>query len=250
MNEIVKEITSKYWRAKKFIIDSSFHLVPSCKILLYHRVALIGNDPDYLAVSPKNFEAHMRYLKSKYKVISLRKLVENITTNKLSKKNIAVTFDDGYVDNFTNAREILEKYKIPANFFVTTEVTKFHKINSRMNLSQLNELSNMKLFSIGAHAKSHLRLSKFSKKIQKEEIESSKNKLENILGKKVNYFAYPFGQKADFGADTIDLVKKAGYLAAFTAVRGIVTRNSYMFELPRYSVKNWGLQEFRKKVGL
>lgn len=254
MNGIGEKITKTfidiYWILKKTVIDSSYYIFPSTKILLYHRIASLKNDPDKLAVSPKNFEAQIKYLRLRYSVISLKDLVDDVKQRKIRKRSLVITFDDGYLDNFTYAKKILEKFDIPATFFVTTDVNKFQKNNSIMSSSQLNKLSKSKLFSIGAHTMSHVRLSEISQKRQKEEIGTSKSKLEEIIGKKIDYFAYPFGQKEDFGIIAIDLVKKAGYKAACTAILGNVTNYSDIYKLSRYTIKNWELPEFNKRVGL
>jgi peptidoglycan/xylan/chitin deacetylase (PgdA/CDA1 family) len=90
-------------------------------ILMYHRIINIDTDPWDLAVSPENFEEHLQVLKG-YNVISLGEL-EKILLNKnrLPDNTIAITFDDGYVDNYHTAKPLLEKYNMPASFFITND---------------------------------------------------------------------------------------------------------------------------------
>jgi peptidoglycan/xylan/chitin deacetylase (PgdA/CDA1 family) len=89
-------------------------------ILLYHRVIDISSDPQLLSVSPWQFENQLLYLKDKYNVVSLRQLVEQVKCKGSFKKQIAITFDDGYFDNFRYAAPLLIKYNLPATFFVST----------------------------------------------------------------------------------------------------------------------------------
>ncbi|HEX2866162.1 MAG TPA: FkbM family methyltransferase [Ignavibacteriales bacterium] len=88
-------------------------------VLLYHRVALDPLDTQLLSVSPKNFEEQIKFLKDNFKIVHLRNLIDEIKNKALVPNTIAITFDDGYLDNFTNALPILEKFKVPATIFVT-----------------------------------------------------------------------------------------------------------------------------------
>lgn len=87
-------------------------------ILMYHRVDNRNIDilPYYanLRVSLKNFENQMKYLSKNYNVIPLQEFINGNTP----KKSVILTFDDGYLDNYTNAYSILKKYNLPATFFV------------------------------------------------------------------------------------------------------------------------------------
>lgn len=91
---------------------------PRAVILAYHRVAELFCDPELLSVSPAYFEMQMRELKDKYDVITVSQLVTNIANDCLAPKTICITFDDGYLDNFEIAAEILDKLGLPASFFV------------------------------------------------------------------------------------------------------------------------------------
>lgn len=83
--------------------------------LLYHRVNNLKNDKNLLAVSPENFYEHMSYLKENYPIVRFEQ-----NWNDLVSDAVCITFDDGYMDNFTNALPILREMEIPATVFVTT----------------------------------------------------------------------------------------------------------------------------------
>jgi peptidoglycan/xylan/chitin deacetylase (PgdA/CDA1 family) len=89
-------------------------------ILMYHRVAELEIDPWSLSVTPQNFGEHLEVLQKHYHPLSLPQLVEALRENKLPDRAVVVTFDDGYVDNLYNAKPLLEKYNIPATFFIST----------------------------------------------------------------------------------------------------------------------------------
>ncbi len=68
------------------------------------------------------FEKLILYLKERYAIIPLKELFENYRSQKkVPKKTIAITFDDGYINNFTVALPILKKHNVPATFYLITE---------------------------------------------------------------------------------------------------------------------------------
>jgi len=74
-----------------------------------------------LAVSPQHFDRQCAYLKRHYNVISLDEMVTQLIEGRpLPAKAVALTFDDGYLDNFTQAFPILQKHGLNATFYVTT----------------------------------------------------------------------------------------------------------------------------------
>ena len=98
-----------------------------CAVLMYHRVV---DNPETehdhtelgLFVSTDTFEKQIAYLSRKYNVIPLGQLVDALIERKtLPRRSIAITFDDGWRDNFTHAYPILKRYKTPATIFLTTD---------------------------------------------------------------------------------------------------------------------------------
>lgn len=93
---------------------------PKAMVLMYHRIARLESDVWDIAVSPAHFEEQLQLLKKEGKVISMKALAEGVRKGNLKRNSIAITFDDGYVDNFEAAKPLLEKYELPATFFITT----------------------------------------------------------------------------------------------------------------------------------
>ncbi|CAN5331909.1 hypothetical protein BH23BAC3_BH23BAC3_32660 [soil metagenome] len=88
-------------------------------VLMYHRINTPDSDPWNLSVSPEKFEKHLKVLKNNFSVVSTDELVRQLNAKKIRNRSVAITFDDGYLDNFITAKPILEKYSIPATFFIT-----------------------------------------------------------------------------------------------------------------------------------
>ena len=86
-------------------------------VLMYHRINDVVDPPAaHLTVSVADFEKQLQYFKTNYQILGLR---DNWTN--LKKTGVVLTFDDGYADNYTKALPLLEKYNIPATFFIATE---------------------------------------------------------------------------------------------------------------------------------
>lgn len=87
---------------------------------MYHRVAAAAVDPHGLAVSPAHFSQHLGYLQKTCHPMSLLDLVDAGERDALPPRAVAVTFDDGYVDNLTEAYPLLQTAQVPAVVFVTS----------------------------------------------------------------------------------------------------------------------------------
>jgi peptidoglycan/xylan/chitin deacetylase (PgdA/CDA1 family) len=89
-------------------------------VLLYHRIADEASDPFGLCVTPAHFEEHLQVIRRLGTPTALGDLVAGVRDGKVPDNAICLTFDDGYLDNYTAAAPLLEKYDIPATIFFTT----------------------------------------------------------------------------------------------------------------------------------
>jgi peptidoglycan/xylan/chitin deacetylase (PgdA/CDA1 family) len=96
-------------------------------ILAYHRILNPKTDPQLLCTTPQNFEEQLKIISKFYNPISLAELRSAIIEKKIPNKSTVITFDDGYVDNLLFAKPLLEKYKIPATVFITTDYVNKNK---------------------------------------------------------------------------------------------------------------------------
>ena len=95
---------------------------PSAAVVLYHRVAVAPHDHHALAVSPEAFRSQVQHLCQSWRVLPLRTLAAAAASGDLPERGIALTFDDGYVDNLEIAAPILAELGVPATFYLTTEL--------------------------------------------------------------------------------------------------------------------------------
>jgi peptidoglycan/xylan/chitin deacetylase (PgdA/CDA1 family) len=100
------------------------------------------------------------------------------------------------------------------------------------------------LVEIGAHTATHPSLAALPLEGQRQEMVLSKERLEKLLGRRVSSFAYPFGGRAQFSAETVLAAQGVGFQSACTTVDTLVTPSADPFELPRFQVRDWDGDEF------
>jgi peptidoglycan/xylan/chitin deacetylase (PgdA/CDA1 family) len=91
------------------------------QVLAYHKISP-AEHPLFEPIDPVIFEQHVRFLKDSYRVMDLHELVERSGKGDVPERAVAITFDDGYQDNYEYAFPILKKYGVPATIFVATGV--------------------------------------------------------------------------------------------------------------------------------
>lgn len=93
---------------------------PRLHVLIYHRVM---PEPDPLRpweIDQRQFHEHMRWISGVFRVIPLSQAVSELDAGTLKRRSLAITFDDGYLDNTTHALPILQSFDFPATFFCTS----------------------------------------------------------------------------------------------------------------------------------
>lgn len=191
----------------------------SVPVLMYHYIEAptASTTMKGLYLDPKIFADQLQSLeKNSYQTIFMSDLAISIKKEKkLSGQNIALTFDDGYEDFYTQAFPLLKKYNSKATLYVI-----INRLDTKgyLTRSQVKELASSGLVEIGSHTFNHPDLRKLKSKDAKFEIEASKRILEQISGKPVLTFAYPFGY---YEPEFFTTVSASHYLAAVSVKPGI-----------------------------
>jgi peptidoglycan/xylan/chitin deacetylase (PgdA/CDA1 family) len=208
-------------------------------ILMYHYVSVPPPDADKyrldLSVTPANFDAQMEYLASEgYHPVRLSDVAEFLRNGKpLPINPIVLTFDDGYLDNHQYALPILKKYKFPATFFIIAQIVDDKK-PGYMTWNQIEDLA-IEGMEIGSHSMTHPDLKDKPRVFQTSEIAGSKLVIESRIGTPIKSFSFPAGK---YDAQTIQLLRAAGYLAAVTTEpQGAKQSADAVFELQRIRVR-------------
>lgn len=146
---------------------------------------------------------------SGYHTILPDQLYAYLTTGAaLPSKPIMLTFDDTDLDQFTIANPELKKYGFKAVYFIMTVSIGRPNYMTKEQIKQLSDEGNV----IGSHTWDHHNFKKFTGKDWETQIDKPTKKLEDITGKKITYFAYPFGL---WNAQGLPELKSRGFKAAF-----------------------------------
>ncbi|QHI70282.1 polysaccharide deacetylase family protein [Tichowtungia aerotolerans] len=113
---------------------------------------------------------------------------------------------------------------------------------------QLKQISEGELISIGAHTINHPVLANLSSDSQFFEINTSRQRLEKLLGAEVKTFAYPYGRGIDYCHSTVQCLRKAGFACACTTIPHLIGRWTDALQMSRFSVGNWNGGVFRKNL--
>lgn len=228
-------------------------LRPRAAVLLYHRIAAPSTDPHRQAVPPAVFESHLEMLRREYHVTAL----EDLAGNRYRDRTVAVSFDDGYVDNLTAAAPIAARLGIPITVFVAVQPVldgrpfpwdEREEHGCPLTVEELRRLAAFPGVGIGAHTMTHPRLSAISEEDQRQEMMEARARLEELTGRPVDFLAYPFGKPGDIGPETPKLAEAAGYRAAFLSQAGRIVPSSPRFALPRLSVHGWPAEELARRL--
>lgn len=205
------------------------------RILTYHS---IDANPAFYSVNPKEFHCQMEYLRRNYDVLSLDQLLDFVEGKKsLRRKSVALTFDDGYYDNYSNVYPYLKKYNLPAAIFLCTG-----RVGQQMDLDgiPLKMLAwkdvlemNQNNVTIGVHTVRHRDLTKLTIEEARGELVKSKQEIENRIGRDVEYFAYPSGR---WNNQVVALVRSLGFRGGFIVYDGVVRRGHTSLLLNRVSI--------------
>jgi peptidoglycan/xylan/chitin deacetylase (PgdA/CDA1 family) len=313
---------------------------------MYHRVADRVFDPWGISVAPSRFEEQMRTLKARRFPLSMGDFVSRLDDGTLPPQAVAVTFDDGYVDNLLAAKPVLEELGIPATVFLPTgfvgkqeeywwdelarlilgrhaaadgtiviagrsfevhlpavlsggqsqrstwrawepprtarerlyielwralqvlahdarrqgmdEVRRFFcresgnvqesasECDFPMNTEEVRRLVAGDCIEIGAHSETHEPLTTLAPAAQRRQIEQSRAACQKMIGKSIEGFAYPHGDRDTL---TKDLVRDSGFRWACSTHREAVDRAHFdVFDLPRFQVLNWTSRELEGAI--
>jgi len=231
-------------------------------VLMYHHVA--PRPGDMVTVTPEVFEGQMRHLaEAGYSTLSLDDLLSIVRgETEPPRRAVAITFDDGWLDNRMHAFPVLRKYRLRAAVFVVTDwverasgpesedgpnvsLPPHREMRERaergeargvvLDWERIGEMRNSELVRFYSHTRSHVNCGRVPEEIVAEELLSAKKTLEDRLGSPCPYLSWPYGK---FTPRATAIAREARYEAVFTTRHGVVRRGDDPFDLPRIVVKD------------
>jgi peptidoglycan/xylan/chitin deacetylase (PgdA/CDA1 family) len=201
-----------------------------------------------LSIDPATFERYCHFFRRHFQVIPLRDLVGKLERREPVHRHLAITFDDGYRDNFDHAAPVLERLGLPATFFVVsqwigTDVVPWwdREQNRRYPWMTWDQVRSLRRrgFDIGAHTRTHADLGRIGGASAHDEILGGRFELEVKIGEPVDLFAYPYGGHHNLADANRDLVRAAGFRCCCSCYGGVTGAGADPFRLPRVPVSSW-----------
>lgn len=225
-------------------------------ILLYHRVVKdnIKESVVGIYVTEKVFDEQLSHLqKNNFKTITFFDISSALKGGKtLSEKNIILTFDDGYEDNFTTAFPLLKKYNSTAVIFLVTgqesNIWDSEKNEPDAKLLSEEQIKMMYEYGIefGAHTLNHSNLTKVNKNQLLKEIYNSKIHICKELQIPAISFAYPYGECNKM---TKEAVKSLGFEFGVATDSGPLNFLKDLYQIRRQIIfSHTSLFQFKKKI--
>ncbi|MBZ9688310.1 polysaccharide deacetylase family protein [Clostridium estertheticum] len=221
------------YNGKTGYVESSYikivTTVQRIPVLMYHKLTTISAKQDGLVILQSAFSSQMNYLKTHgYNTISLDQFYDNLSKGTaLPKKPVLITFDDGYVNNYTLAYPIIKANNQKATVFMISKDIDTNP--GSMTSKQLIEMD-ANGFRVENHTNKHENLATLSYTNQLATITKTKQVLEKLLGRKVVYLAYPYGA---YNYNTIKAAKAAGCNLGITTDAGLTSKQDNPYEIKR-----------------
>lgn len=212
----------------KKLIRKIYNKIPSVNVAMLHHVCDDKPIVDSIILSVDNFN----------KFLSINQFISIKDLKNFKKNNgkYIITLDDGLDNLYYNTYKILSKINVPFLAFISADLI---DKPGYITKEQLIEMSNSDVCTIGSHGATHQHLLTLNNEQVYYEIVSSKQTLEKIIGKIVEYFAYPFGE---FSKRELKLVKKAKYKMAFSVVprkaNALSLKGNGKYKIPRFNLSN------------
>ena len=202
-------------------------------VLMYHRVLHdheVSRDIDPgMYVTRESLDRHLRHLASTFELVSLDGIRDWIAGDiRFRKVPCAITFDDGWEDNYRNAFDLLSSHRVPATIFLVTDRV---GTPGMMTWSQIQEMEHGGIM-FGSHTATHALLPSLTESEVRQELERSQRTLQDRLERPSTWFCYPKG-KHDAASRGIT---RERYSGAVAVRKGAISRGDDLYSVNRIGV--------------
>jgi peptidoglycan/xylan/chitin deacetylase (PgdA/CDA1 family) len=201
------------------------------RVLTYHRFADELRSP--FSVAPAVLERQMAWLAARGLAVGNDAALAVVEGRAANRRGVVVTMDDGDPSVIRAAAPIFERHRIP---YVVYVVPGRIGRADHMTPAELRALSDRGV-EIGSHTMSHRSVTSLTNAELVDELAGSKKAIEDITGRAVTSFAYPFGTLRDFGPREADALRQAGYRLAYTSQHGALAAGQDPMMLPRIKIE-------------
>lgn len=216
-------------------------------VVLFHRVD-DGLKHNPISCTREDFAAFCDFFRRFFVVVSLEEFLNQVRAGQDVSRQLVITFDDGYRDNWALAAGALRRRCLSACFFVATEFIGSTKVPwwdaERQIRPRWMTWDNVRAlrrdgFEIGSHTMNHVDLGVVEHEEAAREVEESRKRLEHELDSPVCFFSYPYGGPHQITEESREAVRRAGYTCCLSAFGGVVRRDDDPFHLRRTPISPW-----------
>ena len=208
-------------------------------ILMYHSIS-DSDSGNNLLVPVNQFTEQMNWLKEEgFETMLMGDVIKSLKSGEVPRRPVAITFDDGYADNYVDAYKILNDKNMKATFFIITDNTDAD--SGYMNSDMLKEMISNGM-GIENHTSKHLELDKLSRDDKEDIINEGKDFFKETLGLDSKYLSYPVGRYDD---ETIQIARELGLEGAVTTASGLANIANSEFELKRIRIGPMEIENFK-----
>jgi peptidoglycan/xylan/chitin deacetylase (PgdA/CDA1 family) len=228
-------------------------------VLGYHS---IHPSRSFASATPALFEAHLAFLTANCNIVPFADTAV-AACPAAGRPRVAITFDDGYVDNYEYAFPALFRREVSATFFLTAglierdpAVVRRFALMRRAAAQDVEPLSWAQVLEmrragmdIGAHTRTHPNLAALSRSAAREELRVSKQIIEQRLSAPVALMAYPFGKPGrHFTPENALDAQALGYGAAAAVLWRSVRQADSRYAIPRFLVSRDDVRTLEQKI--
>jgi peptidoglycan/xylan/chitin deacetylase (PgdA/CDA1 family) len=213
-------------------------------VVAFHSITPERSD-GALRCSVKDFERYCAFFANHMRTETFAALIGRLRGHQPLGGELVITFDDGYADNAELAAPVLERWSLPATFFVATGFMESQQqafwdrdagLESRwMSWQQVVQLAKMG-HEIGAHTVAHADLGAVSLPETESELRRARDEIQARIGTAPIHFAVPFGRAFAALEQAISIATNLGYKSLSLCRGGIVTRDTNPMLLERWPV--------------
>lgn len=206
-------------------------------VLMYHYVSPLPAGADAirrgLTLDPVIFRQHIDYLDTNgYNTVSLYEIDDALENgSELPPNPVVLTFDDGYIDAYTEVFPVLQAHNMTGTFFIITEFAD-ENLPGYMNWGQIAEMAEAGM-SMEAHTKSHATLNERDFDFMVFQVMGSLESLVVYSGQIPRMFAYPVGR---YDEDTLRFMESTPVERAVTTQIGTIHTTDNRFEMLRMRI--------------